>query len=92
MGIDRAAISRRFHSSMSDTSVRVCEKIRERESLNRVVLSGGVFMNGRLLTELKKNLSRKNFEVYCHRSVPANDGGLSLGQLAVAAATLGREN
>jgi hydrogenase maturation protein HypF len=91
LGLDPAAISRRFHSSMSDISVRVCEKIRERENLNRVVLSGGVFMNGRLLSELKRNLDRRNFDVYCHRSVPANDGGLSLGQLAVAAAVLREE-
>jgi hydrogenase maturation protein HypF len=44
------------------------------------VLSGGVFQNLNLQQQLKKNLEDLSFEVYVHRQVPANDGGLALGQ------------
>jgi hydrogenase maturation protein HypF len=53
-----------------------------------VVLSGGTFLNA-LLTELvERRLLGDKFQVYRHRLVPPNDGGLSLGQLAIAAARL----
>jgi hydrogenase maturation protein HypF len=51
-----------------------------------VVLSGGVFQNSLLLTGLIKALEEKNFQVFTHSKVPANDGGISLGQAMVAAA------
>ncbi len=64
----------------------LCEVIRKESGLNRIVLSGGVFQNSILLTGLIKSLEGKNFEVYTHTKVPANDGGISLGQAMVAAA------
>jgi hydrogenase maturation protein HypF len=45
-----------------------------------VVLTGGVFQNLNLLRQLKTNLEALSFNVYCHEQVPANDGGISLGQ------------
>jgi hydrogenase maturation protein HypF len=54
-----------------------------------VALSGGVFLNALLTSEVSARLGRDGFRVYRHRLVPPNDGGLSLGQLAVAAVTLG---
>jgi hydrogenase maturation protein HypF len=50
-----------------------------------VVFSGGVFMNELLATEARQRLVEDAFAVYQHRLVPPNDGGLSLGQLAIAA-------
>jgi hydrogenase maturation protein HypF len=64
---------------------RVCIRVRERTAVNAVALSGGVFQNARLLDDALATLEGHGFEVYSHRRVPANDGGLSLGQAAVAA-------
>ncbi len=54
--------------------------------LRRVALSGGVFQNARLLAGLVERLGADGFEVYTHRLVPSNDGGISLGQALVAGA------
>jgi hydrogenase maturation protein HypF len=51
-----------------------------------VALSGGVFLNAIVLAESTERLTRDGFRVYRHRQVPPGDGGLCLGQLAVAAA------
>jgi hydrogenase maturation protein HypF len=83
-GASPPQISRRFHTTMIAATVRVCQHIREATARNRVVLSGGVFQN-RLLTEgLCNGLSSCGFQVYTHRQVPPNDGGLALGQAAIA--------
>jgi hydrogenase maturation protein HypF len=87
-GVPAAVIARRFHSSVVDLVTLVCAKIRAATGLSQVVLSGGVFMNALLTSEARAQLSADGFTVYCHEQTPANDGGLSLGQLAIAAATL----
>jgi len=53
--------------------------------LPRVVLTGGCFQNGFLLSLAKRRLEEGGFTVYTHREIPSNDGGLSLGQAVVAA-------
>ncbi|MBK6962972.1 MAG: hypothetical protein IPH20_03300 [Bacteroidales bacterium] len=58
--------------------------IREKEGINHVVLSGGVFQNKYLLEGTIAILQENNFNVYSHATVPSNDGGIALGQLAVA--------
>ncbi len=60
--------------------------LREQTGLDAVVLSGGVFLNALLTGEAVARLTRDGFRVYRHRLVPPNDGGLCLGQLAIAAA------
>jgi hydrogenase maturation protein HypF len=82
---DRPRIARRFHWTLVEMIVAVCGRIRARSGLRRVVLSGGTFMNGLLTGEVMRRLTRDGFAVYRHHLVPPNDGGLSLGQLAVAA-------
>ena len=80
-----ATISARFHATLVDILTEVCGRIRQRTGVGAVALSGGVFQNAWLLGAALGALERAGFEVYSHRSVPANDGGLALGQAAVAA-------
>ncbi len=87
-GTDAALIARRFHSTLTDIIALVCDHLRKMTGLGAVVLSGGVFQNALLTTEVSSRLSQERFRVYRHRLVPPSDGGLSLGQLAVAAAAL----
>jgi hydrogenase maturation protein HypF len=90
-GVDRRNISRKFHNTLVRVFADACILLRRHHRLNRVVLSGGVFQNAFLLAELEKILSDLGFEVYTHRLVPANDGGISLGQAMVANAVLDRQ-
>ena len=85
-GIDAHRIARRFHSTMVEMIATVCGRLRQGTALDAVVLSGGVFLNALLAEEVSTRLGAEGFQVYRHRWVPPNDGGLSLGQLAVAAA------
>ncbi|HYV35343.1 MAG TPA: hypothetical protein VE988_06545, partial [Gemmataceae bacterium] len=80
-------IARRFHATMAEMIGTVCDRIGQTTGLGAVVLSGGVFMNALLMHESFARLESKGFKVYRHRKVPPNDGGLSLGQLAIAAAS-----
>ncbi|MDP4179793.1 MAG: carbamoyltransferase HypF [Bacillota bacterium] len=83
-GQDKARISAKFHETIAFLVLTCCVKIREKSGLNRVVLSGGVFQNITLLTRCMALLNDNSFEVFTHSKVPANDGGLSLGQAAMA--------
>ncbi|MGB8652443.1 MAG: carbamoyltransferase HypF [Mycobacteriales bacterium] len=79
-------VSARFHDTLAATVAHACELLRERSGLGTVALSGGVWQNALLLSRALELLEDKGFEVLTHRQVPCNDGGLSLGQLAVAGA------
>ena len=81
-------IGRRFHAGLAAGITSVCERIRDLTGTAGVVLTGGVFLNVLLTEECLVRLIRSGFAVYRHHLVPPNDGGLSLGQLAVAAARL----
>jgi hydrogenase maturation protein HypF len=81
-----ARIARRFHTTLVEIVARVCICLREESGLADVVLSGGVFLNVLFTSEVCARLRADGFCVYRHRLVPPNDGGLSLGQLAIAAA------
>lgn len=83
-------ISARFHFSVAQLIVNVAQNVREQTGLNRVVLSGGVFQNMWLLERVTQLLRENKFEVFTHGRVPANDGGISLGQAAVANARIQR--
>ncbi len=87
-GVSARMIGRRFHSTLVEIIAQVCRRIHEERRLDRVVLSGGVFMNALLLEETLTRLACDGFQVFRHRCVPPNDGGLSLGQLAIAAAAM----
>jgi len=81
-GESKAAIAGRFHNSLIELMAGMAGKIK----MVKVVLSGGVFQNRILVEGAFKRLSEKGFEVYVHQRVPPNDGGISLGQIMVAAA------
>jgi hydrogenase maturation protein HypF len=82
-GISASKISGKFHRTIASLIIETCRAIRSRERLNRVVLSGGVFQNIFLLSLVTKELKRSGFEVYTHHLIPANDGGISLGQAVI---------
>lgn len=84
---DISYISAKFHNTLAVISLRVAEKIREERSINKVLISGGVFQNKYLLEKTCEVLKRSGFEIFTNRLVPANDGGIALGQLAVASKT-----
>ncbi|HVU02465.1 MAG TPA: carbamoyltransferase HypF [Polyangiaceae bacterium] len=84
-GRDPSVVARRFHSWVVEMVVAVCTCLRDRHGLGRVALSGGVFANAILSDEIPRSLEDVGFIVLSHRVVPPNDGGLALGQLAVAA-------
>jgi hydrogenase maturation protein HypF len=84
-GAEPGRIARRFHSTMVEIIVAVCGLIRKQTGLNDVVLSGGVFLNALLTGELMDRLGKESFAGYRQHLAPPNDGGLSLGQLAIAA-------
>ncbi|MBW7957909.1 MAG: carbamoyltransferase HypF [Deltaproteobacteria bacterium] len=83
-GTPKSRMAGRFHSAIAGMALRVSEILRDETGINDIVLSGGVFQN-RLLSELTEGkLKRAGFETYRQERVPANDGGISLGQAAVA--------
>lgn len=90
-GVPSARIARRFHASIAMLLAQTCARVRTQTGLNTVALSGGVFQNRLLLEQLVELLERMAFQVFINRRVPPNDGGLSLGQLAIAAARLRAE-
>ena len=87
-GVPVPQIAARFHRTIAELLATACVKAREQTGLNEIALSGGVFQNRLLLEQLITRLEALTFQVYINRRVPPNDGGLSLGQLAVAAARL----
>jgi hydrogenase maturation protein HypF len=78
-------IAARFHNGLAAMVVQACCDLRAATGLNTVALSGGVWQNMFLLVRAVAGLRAERFEVLTHRQVPANDGGLALGQAAVAA-------
>jgi hydrogenase maturation protein HypF len=87
--VDQGTVAARFHQSLVDVMLEICSRLRDERHLNRVVLSGGVWQNMVLLKRSIGCLESAGFEVLWHRRVPANDGGLALGQAIIAAARKG---
>jgi hydrogenase maturation protein HypF len=85
-GVEVGRIAARFHNGLADAVVRAAQSISERTGLGTVALSGGVFQNLVLLDRVVSGLEGAGLRVLVHSRVPPNDGGISLGQAAVAAA------
>lgn len=84
---DIAVMAARFHAGLAAAVVAAVEALQAQFRVKpSIALSGGVFQNRTLLETVSCQLDRKGYRVLCHRQVPANDGGLALGQAVVAAA------
>jgi hydrogenase maturation protein HypF len=84
-GVNPARISARFHNGLADCVRDIAAELLVKFGIREVVLSGGVWQNITLLSRVLPLLREAGFQVYIHQQVPANDGGLSLGQIYVAA-------
>jgi hydrogenase maturation protein HypF len=80
-----ALLAARFHETMAHVIAASCAWARAAGAPATVALSGGCFQSPRLTTRACELLARAGCEVLVHRLVPPNDGGLSLGQAAIAA-------
>jgi hydrogenase maturation protein HypF len=69
---------------VADLITSIARRIRDERHLSRVALSGGVFQNMFLLESVCRRLDSESFDVLTHNRVPPNDGGISLGQAAIA--------
>ncbi len=77
-------IAARFHNGLAELALDICLLLKSREGFQRVALSGGVWQNMTLLSATRQRLEAAGFEVLTHHQVPANDGGIALGQAVVA--------
>jgi hydrogenase maturation protein HypF len=80
----QAKVACKFHNTMAEMIVSVCRHAAEDTGLRTVALSGGCFQNRLLLELAVLGLERAGLNVLVHRQVPCNDGGISLGQAALA--------
>lgn len=87
-GIPIPKISARFHNGLAESVRETVKKISLETGIQSVIFSGGVWQNITLLRRTLPLLQNDGFVVYIHREVPTNDGGLSLGQAAIAASRL----
>ena len=79
-----AAISAKFHNTIAGALMKMAKAARESTKLNTVALSGGVFCNRYLINRVVNLLKHNDFSVLLNRNIPSNDGGISLGQAAIA--------
>ena len=84
-GIAAPVIARKFHDTIAEIVLDVSARLAEGTGAGHVLLSGGVFQNVYLLRKLLSGFREKKLKVLIHREVPANDGGISLGQAYYAA-------
>jgi hydrogenase maturation protein HypF len=87
-GVAVGAVASRFHSALAHATVAACERIASAEQTDLVVLSGGVFQNRRLAEALTGGLERAGLRVLIPERLPVGDGGISYGQVAIAACHL----
>jgi hydrogenase maturation protein HypF len=80
-----------LHESVAEYGAGLAARVARAEGLGTVVLGGGVFQNARLLGSASRRLAARGLTVVTARQLPPNDGGISYGQAAVAAARLRRE-
>ena len=90
VGVSAGTVAARFHSGLAQATADACAWIAGARGLDTVVLSGGVFQNRVLLEAVVDRLRPTGLRVLFPQMLPPNDGGVSFGQAAVAAARLSR--
>lgn len=91
-GGDPCVLAASFHESVAAGTAALVHEIASQTGVRTVALGGGSFQNARLLTSLTSRLESSGLRVLSPRQLPPNDGGLSYGQAAVAAARLARDS
>lgn len=84
LDINKSIMAAKIHNTVIKSSVDLCIKISDFTGIKKAALSGGVFQNSYLLSNLSSALKECGFEVFTHSKIPSNDGGVSLGQLLIA--------
>jgi hydrogenase maturation protein HypF len=84
-------IASAFHATLAAAFAAMSVEMRKLTGINCVALSGGCFQNRILLEGTVTELKKKDFEVYYHSQIPANDGGISLGQAVIAGSMIKKE-
>ena len=84
-GVDRARIAAGFHEAFGRAAVALAALVAAQHNLDTMVLTGGVFQNARLTDVVESGLRGEGFNVLVHSVIPPNDGGISIGQAAIAA-------
>jgi hydrogenase maturation protein HypF len=83
-GVSKGRISVKFHNTVAQMINEMCHLIANETGIRQLALSGGVFQNRLLLRKTVSLLESGGFQVFTHRQVPCNDGGISLGQAVIA--------
>jgi hydrogenase maturation protein HypF len=90
-GVKIQTMAARFHNTLTAIVLELAQRARQTYSLDRIALSGGVWQNMSLLTSSYQYLSDAGFQVMIHNQIPANDGGVSLGQALIGQKFLSEE-
>ena len=85
-GVERRLIAAGFHEAFGRATADMATTVADERGLDTVALTGGVFQNARFTEVVEEALQAKGFNVLVHSTIPPNDGGVSIGQAAIAAA------
>lgn len=91
-GVTVESLAASFHATVAEATVRMVREIAEEHWIDVVALGGGTFQNARLLRSIVARLQAAGLRVLTPRALPPNDGAISYGQAAVAAARLAQEH
>jgi hydrogenase maturation protein HypF len=89
---EQRKLSSKFHNTVILSFADAARKISKKSGIKKIVLSGGCFQNSYLLKNMEILFKKQGFEVFTHKKVPCNDGGISLGQTVIADQILSKGN